>query len=222
MLLKEKHKRNICADFKFYNNLKDLKGMFLFMVFLFVLFHGFATETVRENTNATTGSKIVYSVSGGNAVVITEGKITANEGQTIQLLPGTNIKSGEELTVNIASKVYQEAINQKDAKKREEKLMASVVALKEALQLPSGEGPETVFSKHSEVPGENASFGKQGNASTALLLNTSNSITAPTNVLHNKNNVLNMHNLRVLAFHALFSPTSSWGELAKTIKVMRC
>jgi len=220
MPLKKKHTGLYFASS--FNYRRDVKNLFIILFFLFTLSTGFASHQVADNVYVAENATIVYVQSDTNNVIITEGKITAVEGKSIRLLPGTHIKSSEQLTVNIASKKCQDSVAVEVAKKKEEKmLVSSAKKCEEALQTEATEEILRIFN-YSPLPEKNSSVGQQRVQLTALLGNTTISFSAPINLLLRKNTTFNIHNIEVLAPQSLYTPVYSWGERAENIKVMLC
>jgi hypothetical protein len=222
MPFKEKHTANLFAAINSSPNMKELKSMLLATVFLFTFSQIFASDqyisTVFTNGDAT----IVYSANDSNNIVITDGIITAIEGKNIRLLPGTHIKSSEQLTVNIASKECQDAVAIEVAKEKENTMLATAARQREEV-LPKNETTKLPIDfNYRPLPGNNSKVSQQNIQLTALTVTTSVSFSAPVLVLHKKNSDLNKYDSEALSSQFDFTPTFSWGEYTGTIKVMRC
>jgi hypothetical protein len=222
MLSKEKNNGVLLTTVHSFRSLKELTGMFFTIVFLLISICGFASGQNGENVYTSGNTTIVYSVNSSNAVMITEGNITAMEGKTIRLLPGTHIKSSEQLTVNIASKEYQVAVAREIAVAKEEKMLTTAAKQREEA-LPQNETTKIPIDfNYRPIPGTNSKISQQNIQLTALTVTTSVSFSAPVLVLHKKNSDLNKYDSEALTSQFDFTPTFSWGEYTGTIKVMRC
>jgi len=222
MPLKEKYTGRYLTVVKSFSSLKVLISMLGTSVFLLIFTQGFSSEPGTEKVYTSGDATIIYSVNNSNSVVITEGKITATEGQTIRLLPGTHIKNGEHLTINIGSKECQDAVAIEVARENEVKLHAYVSKRrKEALLTETTEEILWIFN-YSPLPEKSSSVSQQNIQLTASNGNTSVSFSTPVNLLLKKNTSYNIHNLEVLAPLSIYTPVYSWGERAENIKVMLC
>jgi hypothetical protein len=220
MPFREKHTGNFWDTFKFFNVRKDLRSLVLAMVFLFILSQGFASgkDVVFTSGNTT----VVYTTGDTNRVVITEGKITAVGGKALRLLPGTHIRSGEQLTVNIASKACQEAVAEEVAKEAEVIMLAYAAKQRmEVLEKNEREEIPVIF-KTNQLPEHNSVLGQQSLQLTAGLVYSTVSLTASISLLNKKISLLTVHDLLGLSNQWLYTPVYSWGDCAETIKVMLC
>ena len=171
---------------------------------------------VAENTT------IVYAQSDTNNVIITEGKITAVEGKSIRLLPGTHIKSSEQLTVNIASKQCQDSVAVEVAKKAEEKmLVSSAKKCEEVLSDVNNSTTSVPFGFCNSQTGDSA-INQQRINLVAFLTNTSVSFNAHVVYMHLSNDKSIVNKKLKINNHFKYLPTLSWGNCAESIKVMRC
>jgi len=202
-----------------------LKGgniLLLAVVLLFSAAQGFANEKDAQQVYRNGDNTIVYKATETGSLVITEGTITAIEGKTIRLLPGTHIKGSEQLTVNIASKACQEAVAYQVAKEKEEKMLASAAELREEV-LPQATTETLPIAVTTNTLPENSSrLTQQGIYLAASLTTSMVSFNAPVLTLHKKNSDLNKYNPGLLACLLDFTPVTSWGNCAENIKVMRC
>jgi hypothetical protein len=222
MLFKEKHTGNLVAAINSLHTIKELKSILLVPVFLFTFSQVFASIQDVETVYSTGNTTIIYSASDSNKVIITEGKITAIEGKTINLLPGTHIKSSGQLTVNIASKECQDAVAIEVAKGKEKTMLASAAVRREEVLLTTSVEEIPIAFTRSQFPGQNSAVGQQNLQLAASLVNTTVSFAPQESLLNKKINLSNIHNFPVLAYQSIYTPVCSWGDRAETIKVMLC
>jgi phosphotransferase system HPr-like phosphotransfer protein len=220
MPLKKKHTGLYFASS--FNYRIDVKALFVCLFFLFTLSTGFASDQVVDNVYVTENTTIVYAQNDTNNVIITEGKITAVEGKSIRLLPGTHIKSGEQLTVNIASKESQKAVEKKVNKQKEDKMLASAVAKREEALIPANAKEDVIGFRYCDLPDENATIAQQQFQLLATVASTTVTFTTPVVTLDKKRSSFNFFNTQVSAYQLSYTPIYSWGNCAQTIKVMRC
>jgi hypothetical protein len=196
--------------------------LLLAVVLLFSVSQGFANKPNDQQVYTNGDNTIVYKAAETGSLSITEGTITAITGKTIRLLPGTHIKSSEQLTVNIASKECQEAVAHEVAKKREATMLA-VSAKKREEIVPLS--PEEIFPLTlacNTLPENGTTLSQQGVYLAASLMTTTVSFSTPVLTLYKKNSDLNKYNTGLLACLLDFTPVTSWGNCAENIKVMRC
>jgi hypothetical protein len=190
------------------------------VLLLFIPVTVFAEMADGEAVEYSKQTKIVYAAGEGNAVVITEGRITAAEGQSIKLLPGTHIKGGEKLSVSIVSREHQEARAYEAEKIRRQEFHTAVFA-----RLKNRHQP-TAGTRFTGFPGR-FPFGGTALAQRQLCLSmlpVQPSVTFPVlcTTLQKNITLQNIHNLLVSAFRGVFNPLTSWGGRAETIKVLLC
>jgi hypothetical protein len=222
MPYREKHAGNFWTDLKFFNNLKDLRSLFIAVVFLFILSQGFASGNRAEKVYTSGNTTIVYTTANVSDVVITDGKITAAEGKTIRLLPGTRIKHGEQLTVNIASKECQEAIAAEVAKEKEKTMLAFIAERRKNIFLPTISDEIPAIFSNGQLPFQNSTLGQQNLQLTAALGSGSVSISAPVSIVNKKIQISDIHHFTVSSDLWLYTPIYAWGERAENIMVMLC
>jgi hypothetical protein len=221
MLLKKKHTAIFIDAIKTFFYSKGLMSLSLGVVFLLFLSQGYAAENAG-NLYTTGNATIVYATADSNNIVITEGKITAVEGKTIHLLPGTWIKSSEELTVNIASKENQQEVAKTVAKEKELTMLAAVAKHREEVLQPKERCEIPIFFNYAPAPAQNCELGQQNIQLTASLVNTTVTFNSPISLINKKNILSDIHNHQVLANQLAYTPVCSWGDISGTIKVMRC
>lgn len=193
----------------------------LFVVFISVFNPLFATNQNAENELTTASARVVYAVTGENSISITNGQLSATPGQSIRLLPGTHISGNDQLTINIADKACQEAVAQQANHEREAKMVETVLRRKnENKTFTIVTGP-TLFCSLPLLPSQNGEIGQQQFSSMAVPSSSQNNIHPQVQTLYLQTNIQNIHNLEVLV-HRVFTPTNSWGDTSKTVKVLRC
>lgn len=201
---------------------KVKRYVLLFLIILLVSFTGSYASTPQSSKQINDGnSTIVYKAESGNTV-IKNGRITAVEGKTINLLPGTHIKSTEHLAVNIASKDCQQEVAREAAKEREEAVLAYSVERKKELMVEEKTTTPLLAFHYSQAEGSTSTIGQQPLRLAASLVNTTVSLSAPEFILDKKN--LNKLSDNKLVSDRQFSyvAISSWGMQGETIKIMRC
>lgn len=223
MPLKEKHTCNFLAAVKFFNKRNDTISLLLAIAFLFILSQGYASDQQVEKVLTADNSTIIYSTGNSNdVVIITDGKITAAEGKTIRLLPGTHIKRGEQLTVNIASKECQDAVAQEVSKAKEEVMLTSAANKRDEVITEEHNTPTTAPFGFCSLPVGNSTINQQRTELVAYLATSSFSFHAPVlYLLRSSDNSFITHNSQ-LTTRLAYLPVFSWGDRAETIKVMRC
>ena len=211
MHIKEKHIELFNLNLILLEKLKGLNKMYFTLVFLFIFAISFASDQ--------TG--VIYKASDDNRIIITEGKITATEGNSIRLLPGTHIKTGEQLIVDISNKAHQQALAEKFAKEQEKKMLANVAKQRIYLQLPKDNEEFPLNISQGNAPVNREKLIQQLFNLSASLTNVNHTFNIPISTLHKNNNHFN-NNYLVLNMQSQYTPISSWGNCAETIKVMRC
>ena len=95
-----------------------------------------ASEDESIKVEISENSTLVFSASDSCSVIISEGKITAVEGKSVKLLPGTRIVGTEsqQVTVSISSKEDREKVENELAKEKEEEMLAEVVEKREEIK----------------------------------------------------------------------------------------
>jgi hypothetical protein len=220
MPLKKKHTGLYFASS--FNYRRDVKNLFIILFFLFTLSTGFASDQIADNVYVTENATIVYAQSDTNNVIITEGKITAVEGKSVRLLPGTHIKSSEQLTVNIASKQCQDSVAVEVAKKEEEKMLVSSAKKCEEVLPEENNAPTTFPFRFCNSHTGNSAINQQRINLVAFLTNTSVSFNAHEVYLLMSNDKSIVINQSKINNHLRYLPILSWGNSAESIKVMRC
>jgi hypothetical protein len=222
MPFREKHIDDYQETIKSFIDRKNLKGLLSAVVFLFILSHGFASGKEIGKVYTSGDAIVVYSASNSGDVIITSGKITIPEGETIHLLPGTHIKSSEQLTINIASRECQDAVAREVAREKEERMLAyAAERRREALMFTTVEELYVPFN-YSQLPAQNRTIGPQRPELTASLVTTTVSFAAPVSLLNKKISLSDNNNLQVTNDLWLYTPIYSWGERAENIMVMLC
>ena len=190
------------------------------VLLLFIPVSVFAEMAAGETVAHGKQSNIVYAAGEENAVVITEGRITATAGQSVRLLPGTHIKSGEKLSVSIVSREHQEARAYEVEKKRRQEFYTAVFArLKDMQHLSEG---IRVAGYPGRFPFGGATLAQNRLCISALPVQPPVTFPALCMALQQNTSIQNIHNLLVSAFRGAHQPLLSWGNRTETIMVMLC
>jgi hypothetical protein len=155
MNLKEKHTVTLRTGL-----LKNTGSLCLALFFFFMVSGSFASEQATEKVYNTENGNVVFSVTAENSFTITDGKITATPGNSIKLLPGTHIKNGEQLAINIADKNCQEAVAKAAVREREETMLSRVAKKQENNLLPHIDTKARTVCTKGEAPPE-STLGQQ-------------------------------------------------------------
>lgn len=180
---------------------------------------GVASGGIIEHAIATESGIVVYSASDDGSVVIREGRISAMEGRSIRLLPGTHVKAGDELAVCIVSKEYHEELAAELARERREQTVESLLA--KGLHKPLELDFEILLRNPLNIPGLPSQLDRQMHCWAGVQIRVQGSPTPPVSNLLTTETIINIHNHMVLAHVPLCFPDYSWGSRAETIKVMR-
>ncbi|HPR30858.1 MAG TPA: hypothetical protein PLK12_02130 [Prolixibacteraceae bacterium] len=213
---KEKHTENLRT-----NLLKTSGSLCLALFFFFIASTGFASEQTNPKVYTAEKGKVVYSVVGGENLTIAEGKITAAKGQSIRLLPGTHIKDGGQLAINIADKDCQDAVAREEAKQREETMLARVAEKQEKNLLPKSMPVIHRYCHAPALPDDKTRVGQQTLSPAAVAPAPVPTCKAPVSDLAYRMNNPNIHHSFVSTICA-HRPARSWGDAAETVKVLRC
>lgn len=189
------------------------------MVFFvaFICFDGFAGTDNNDHSADYGNSSIIYSTGCDQSVIIEEGRITAAEGSSVRLLPGTRIGDGDELQVSIVSREHQETLAEEAAEKQREQTVKSIM---ETSPVSTPVEAALVFRLIDHKPGNQAAFGQFQLPMSGLPVCTSSSPDTPVTVLlkdFSPHKILDSHSVN---FPLAYNPCYSWGERAETIKVM--
>ena len=180
----------------------------------------FATENSVETTVKNKGTTIVFKATGENSVVITEGTITAEQGKSIKLLPGTHLKGEQPVKASIVSRERHEAMVKIARQETERKFFVAVFEhLKNANTFGKG---HRIVGDHLPLPGDRTLFAQQVLFCSALPVPSSHFFQVVALVLNTKTSIKNSHNFQVSAFKALYNPDNSWGNCGATTAVMLC
>lgn len=201
------------------NALKKVVIAFIF-AFLLVLntLKLSASDKIVEKVIISENSTLVIDASDSAKVLIKGGKITASEGKSIRLLPGTKIKCGDQITVSISDKKDQESIARQIEKEKEAKMLAE--ASKERNEIKQNTIiPLNVF--FNELPAKEEAFNQQRTKLVASVVNTTISFSAPVFLI--KREIFNKtEDKDINKTTSIILISKSWGEESATIKVLRC
>lgn len=189
------------------------------LLLVLMISSGFAFAGGVEHAIATEGSGIVFSVSEEGSVVIRGGRISAEEGYSVRLLPGTRIKGEDEVAVSIVSREHFEELAAEVSNERREQTVKSLLAMNNGKPVESG--LEIVFRNPLNIPGSPARLNRQVYHCVGLQVQVQGSPTPPVSNLITLTTTTDIHNHLVLAHVPLYFPVYSWGSRAETIRVMR-
>lgn len=176
-------------------------------------------NTISVNNGITT---IVTDSDISNDLVVTDGHITATNGKSIRFLPGTKIKKGEHLKIDISTKAHQEIVAERLAKEKEKSMLAFVGQVRDELLGWKYNGELVHQDKLSDLPPKNSTLQQSENYYFAIVITSNYSFSAPTNALREKNYIQNIHNIRTLASLPPINSSFKWGDRAENIMVMLC
>lgn len=177
-----------------------------------------ASEDESLKVEISDNSTIIISASDSGSVNISEGKITAVEGKSVKLLPGTHIRGSQHVIVSISSKEDREKVAKEVAKEKENKMLAKVADMRKEIKQIS-EIP--LFCRFSQLPAEEEVLSKQKIQLIASVTNTTISFSSPICLLM-KRATANIQQANNKNQSALYISGRSWGEVSGTIKVLRC
>ena len=192
----------------------------LMLVLAFLLFQTtvFASDQSVERHVVSGESAILLKSGDERAVVIGEGRISAIEGYTVRMLPGTHIKSGEDIRVSIVSKEYHEQVAQEHTREKRSETVASILERRDdAPVLPDG---ETLFRNLQPLPGSSSIIGQQLAAIAVLPVSPQSFQKAHTAFINKHIPSFDIHNYHVSSFRPVCCPDLSWGKRAECIGVM--
>lgn len=190
---------------------------------LLALQSGFALDPTTESIDvAADGSCIVVAGEHVPDLVQSEGQITATNGNSLRLLPGTHLKAGTKLKIDISSKACQEEVEQEVARAEEERMIETVVEKKKEIQL-STDLPEGAIRFRPSLPfiPQESNLGQQGLGLTAISSAQAQTFTAPALSVLRKTSISDIHNLLILS-RTGHAPSHSWGDQTGTVKILRC
>jgi hypothetical protein len=221
MPLNNKYSSNFLTTLKSLRLSMNILCIISTVVFLFVSLTGFGSVKDSDNVYKSGNSTIVYSVKDSGGLLITKGRITATEGQSIRFLPGTNINGVEQLTINIASKECQKAVALEIAREKEKRMLEASARKRELFQLSDAIlHPLPFYFKG--LPVKNSEINQQNIQLTASLVNTTVTISSPESILEKRTTIFDFHNLTVSAFQPIYTPSLSWGDYGGTISILLC
>jgi hypothetical protein len=175
----------------------------------------------QSSTHEQGNSVVVYSATDNNTISISEGKITAREGQSIRLLPGTRIGGEEKLTINIADKACQDAVALEVKKESEAQMVETVVRRKQQSNSFTPVSGITLFCSAPLLPAQNGQVQSAHACSLAIPAPAQSNIVPSVIELAKQNNTLNTYQAQVSKLKTRID-SRSWGEVPETIKILRC
>ncbi len=197
------------------------RGISLLMfcvAFLLLQGHLFAGEQNIERHVVTGESGILFKSGDDGSVVISDGRITAREGYSVHLLPGTHIKSSDEISISIVSREHHEQLATEAAREKRSETVASIIERRD--DAPVVPDSETLFRNLQPTSGSSAVIGQQLAAIAVLPVRTQSSQQAHTAVLHKQILSYDIHDHHVSSFRPVCCPDLSWGKRAECIGVM--
>jgi hypothetical protein len=195
-----------------------LRACFVLFAVLFSITAVYAEELIGEKAIATDNGSIIITASEGNPAVIQSGNITAAEGSSVRLLPGTHIRAGDELTVSIVSREYYDGLAEQAAEEEQKRVVASILERHESpikpvkaavmLRLPSSTGRRSQVQQqlnlHAALPARDQNTNKFGIVMNRLQTYQSGDCIIPQTTLNNP-----------------YLPSQSWGNRGEVVAVMR-
>lgn len=198
--------------------LRGKVSVLVVLAFLLVQVNAFAVDQAVERHVVTGAGGILIQSGDDGSVVISEGRITAMEGYSVRLLPGTHIKSGDKVSVSIVSKEHHERLAAEAAREMRQEAVASI--LKRRDEAPVAADAETFFRNLQPMPGSSTIIGQQLAAIAVLPVRTQSSQLAHTAVLHKYILSFDRYDHHVSSFRPVCCPDLSWGKRAECIGVM--
>ncbi len=186
----------------------------------FLLFQAdvFAGAQAVERHIVTGESGILLKSGDDGAVVIREGRISAAEGYSVRMLPGTHIKSGEEFSVSIVSKEHHEQLATEAAREKRQETAESILAQRD--EHPVAPDADTLLRSLHPGSGSSATIGQQLTASAVLPVRTQSSQQAHTAIISKHILSYDIHDHHVSSFRPVCCPDLSWGMRPECIGVM--
>ena len=175
------------------------------------------TQSVDRHVISGESSLLIKSGDDG-AIVISEGRIAVTEGYSVRMLPGTHIKGGEEISINIVSKEYHEQLAAEVAREKRQETAESILAQRD--EMPAVRESDTIFRNLQPASGSSAVIGQQLAAIAVLPGRTQSSQVAHTAVIHKQILSLDRYDHHVSSFRPVCCPDLSWGKRAECIGVM--
>ncbi|MFW5886116.1 MAG: hypothetical protein ACOCUL_00020 [Bacteroidota bacterium] len=195
------------------------RNMFVVVLLFFISLPGIAANGAVEKHSTPEETKIVYAPGEENSVVITEGRITAEHGKSIKLLPGTHLKGEQPVKLSIVSRGRQQALAYKAEQERKREFHATILERLKETRLTA----EVARITGSQLPFPGGtSLWQQCILGSAIPVQSGNSFSAPAIVLRNQITLKNIHNLQASAYRGTYLPGTSWGSCTANIKVMLC
>lgn len=177
-----------------------------------------SVAVVQVNDDA----KIVVASSDSSTLSISEGTITASEGKTIRLLPGTHIKASEDQIVNICSKAEQEQLAKETNQRKEKEMLTKAGEKRNEATLPLTVNEAFPYYHYAQLPSEPASVGEQTLKLVASLSSNNTQVSAPVSFIDKKRTSNICINVSSSSVGKGYAPVYQWGERAETIKILRC
>lgn len=198
--------------------LSGICALFLWTSSLPVLANTDSVVVVQLNDEA----RIVVASSDSSTLSISEGTITASQGKTIRLLPGTHIKASEDQIVNICSKAEQEQLAKEATQRKEKEMLTKAGEKRNEVNTPLTASEAFPYYHYAQLPPEPASVEEQALKLVAALSNSNTPVSAPVSFIDKKRTSNICTNFTSSAIDKGYTPVYQWGERAETIKILRC
>lgn len=209
--------RNVFAMSKLFWS-RSISIVMLGLVFLLFQNNIFADDSAIERHVVTGESGILLKSGDDGAFVIGEGRISAIEGYTVRILPGTHIKSGDEISVSIVSKEYHEQLAAEAAREKRSETVASILERRD--DAPAVPDAETLFRNLQPMPGSSVVIGQQLAGIAVLPVRTQTSQPVHTAIIYKHILSFDKYDHHVSSFRPVCCPDLSWGKRAECIGVM--
>ncbi len=193
---------------------------FLLLIFALLMMHGhaFADDQGVERHVVTEQGGIIFSSGDDQSVLVATGSITAMEGYSVRLMPGTRITSGEQLNVSIVSRELHEQFVAEAVGEKRKKTEASILA--RSGDIPSITESEAMLRMLHDLPASSAIIGQHYPATAVLPVRTQVSTTAIVATLPKHILSFDIHDHHVSSFRPVCCPDLSWGMRPECIGVM--
>lgn len=163
------------------------------------------------------GSSVVLSGGDDSSLILSEGRLTAIEGQAVRLLPGTHIRAGKQLEVAIVHREHFEALAAEAAQQKRSAFVASIMHQRPAC---TADVDNRFVFELAYGRGSQAHFAQQSFSPAVLPVRVQSSPTPCLLIKHSPNYFPNIENHATLACHFTHVPDLSWGKRAECIGVM--
>lgn len=191
-------------------------GVFLLVAYILFIPNILYSGNFSEAYICYKSSNIIITASE-EALLIKPGGITAQEGYSVRLLPGTRITSTESFAVTIVSQDNYEKLSAKLAKQERDAAVASVIKHKppkdRSLNL-------AMIANGFDSRGRNPFLTQKQNYDAFLPVRTQQTPAASGNTIHKETIIQPSIKPALLAYQIGYHPVMSWGKRAENIRVM--